>query len=284
MQQDSANHSRPEWAQGLLYDLLAGQGALAILLAAGWSALAAFARDSEASTILDEHLHQALEQLREEITRSVEAGNFLLDLARQLLPVDRLAPPFAASFAYFPAHPYPNIGPLQKEQANLEALQRTLDGYQTAALNYTRALSELYEAVLSEYRQELADGVLPESTARSTRELYDHWLEVAERTYERFLHSETYPQAISDLLNAWADLRLALQPVLDELLAYLGLPTRREVEDTQRHLDRLRRQQRADTIRLQCEVTALRNELAALRDTILGPPPPTSRSGKDGRR
>ncbi|EAR22526.1 poly(R)-hydroxyalkanoic acid synthase subunit PhaE [Nitrococcus mobilis] len=282
IQQDSANHSRPEWTQGLLYDLLAGQRALAILLAAGWSVLTAPARDSETNTVLDAQLNQVLAQLREEIARSVEFVNFLLDLARQPLPIDRLAQPFSANFAHFPMHLYPNLGPLQKQQANLEALQRTLDGYQTAALRYTQELSELFEAVLSEYRQELADGVPSESTARSTRELYDHWLEVAERTYERFLRSETYPQAISDLLNAWTDLRLALQPALDELLSYLGLPTQRALEDTQRHLDRLRRQQRADTRRLQREVTALRNELAALRDAAPGPPT-TTRSDKDDR-
>ncbi len=279
MQKDSANHSRPEEIQGLLCDLLKGQGALAILLAAGWSALAAFARDGEAATALGEHLNQALEQLHEEVARSVESVNVLLDLARQLLSIDRLAHPFA----HFAAHCYPCIGPLQKEQTNLEALQRTLDGYQTAALRYTQELGELYQATLSEYQQELTRRAPLERTTRSTRELYDHWLEVAERTYERFLHSETYPQAISALLNAWADLRLALQTVLDELFAYMGLPTRHAVEDTQRHLDRLRRQQRIDTIRLQHEITALRKELAALRATTTGPPQTTSRPDRDKR-
>jgi hypothetical protein len=270
------------WAEALRRDLLGDvrPQALAILLAAGWSALAAFSRDSEKSMLLGEHLHESMAHLREEITRPVEVMGSLLDLARQLLLSNQLLQPFLGTFPHLPPRLHPSLGPLQKEQANLDALAQALNDYQTAALRYTHELGELFEAVLSEYQQELSAGVQPESLSWTAHERHDHWLEVAERTYERFLGSEAYTQAVGALMNAWAGLRLALRPVVDELLLHMGLPTGRDVDDMQVHLDRLRRQQRADTARLKREITALRDELAALRGAVPDPPlTPRSRRG-----
>lgn len=277
MQQDNADHSGTLWPHGSPYELLGdeGQRAVATLLAAGWSVLASFAADSEGTAGLRQHLDQALARLREEVTRPPAVIDSLLGLARQLLSADRLLPPLPAGFMQSPGAPFPKLGPLQKEQAHCEALRQALDDYRSAGVRYTQKLSELFEAALSEYQQELGVGTQDRSAASGGRELHDRWIRVAERTYERFLDSEEYTQAIGSVMNAWAELRLALQPVLDELLQHLGLPSRRDVEDTQLHLDQLRREQRADSKRLQREVRALRHELAALR----GHTPASPRSG-----
>ena len=282
MQQNNENHAGTIWTQGSPYALIGveGQRALAILLAAGWSVLASFGAEA---TGLTQHLHQALERLREEISRSPEAIDSLLGLARQLLPTDRLAPPFPPGFAQVPGPLYPNLGPLQKEQAHLEALRHALDEYRAAAVCYTQKLSELFEAASSEYQQELTGDPQSGAGAWSTREMHDRWIEVAERTYERFLGSEEYTRAIGGLMNAWAELRLALQPVVDELLRHLGLPSRRDLEDTQLHLDRLRREQRADTKRVQRELRALRHELAVLRGDAPTRQPPRPGTRRDDR-
>lgn len=276
MQQDNADHSETLWPHGSPYGLIGdeGQRAVATLLAAGWPVLASFAADTEGVAGLRQHLNQALERLREEIARAPAVIDSLLGLASQLLSADRLLPPLPPGFMQSPGALYPRLGPLQKEQARWEALRETLNDYRTAVVRYTQRLSELFEAALGEYQQELAVGTPDRSAALGARELHDRWIQVAERTYERFLHSEEYTQAIAGLMNAWAELRLALQPVLDELLQHLGLPSRHDVEDTQLHLDQLRREQRADSKRLQREVRALRHELAELR----GQTPPTPRS------
>lgn len=268
MQQNNEYHAGLAWAQGLQRGLLGNEGplALAVLLTAGWSALATLVRDSEESTSLDQDLRESMARVREEFMRPVEIIDSLLDLARQLLLSDRLAQTLPAGFAQVPPRLHPNLGPLQKEQASLDALQQALSDYQAAAVRYAQELSKLFEAALSEYQQELSAGVRPKPTPQPlTREPHDRWIQIAERTYERFLRSEEHTRVIGGLMNTWVDLQLALRPVVDEVLLHMGLPSRRAVDDVQMHLDRLRRQQRADSMRLQREITALRDELAAWR-------------------
>lgn len=265
MQQDSADDGWLAWAQGLPSGLWSNDGpqALAVLLTAGWSALATLARESEESAVLGQQLHESMERLREEITRPVEISESLLDWARHLLLSGRLLQPLPANFDRVSPQVYPCLGPLQKEQANLDALQRALEDYRAAALHYAHALSELAEAALNEYQRELSACARTEAIARTTRERHDRWIRVAERTYERFLGLEDHTRAIGGLMNAWADLQLALRPVVDGVLRHTGLPSRRDLDDIQRHLDRLRRQQQADITRLERELTTLRNELDA---------------------
>lgn len=274
MQQNNEYHAGLAWAQGLQRSLLGNEGplALAVLLTAGWSALATLVRDGEESTSLGQDLRESMARVREEFMRPVEIIDSLLDLARQLLLSDRLAQALPASFAQVPPRLHPNLGPLQKERASLDALQQALSDYQAAAVRYAQELSKLFEAALSEYQQELSAGVPPKPTPQLlTRELHDRWIQIAERTYERFLGSAEHTRVIGGLMNTWADLQLALRPVVDEVLLHMGLPNRRAVDDVQMHLDRLRRQQRADSMRLQREITALRDELAAWRGDPPGP-------------
>ncbi|MDN5850560.1 MAG: hypothetical protein L0H63_13140 [Nitrococcus sp.] len=281
IQQESGNQAGLAWAQSLQRALLENAGpqqALAILMSAGWSALAALARGSDESAALIRELHESIERLREEVTRPVDVIESLLGLARHLLLSDQLVPPFLASL---PSQMHPNLGPLQKQQANLDALQQALSDYHTAALHYAHEIGELFEAVVSECQRELSAAVQPEPSAQAETEQHDRCIQVAERTYERFLGSEAYTQAIAALINAWADLRLALRPIVDEILLQIGLPNRHEVDDIELHLDRLQRQQRSDTIRLQREITALRDEIATLRRDGPGPAQkPRSRRGK----
>ena len=260
MQQDSRDDAGlASWAQGLLSSLWGDEGpqALAVLLTAGWSALAALAREGEESVVLGRQLCESMERLREELTRPVETGESLLGWARHLLLAGRLLQPLPADFGRAA------LGPLQKEQAHLDALQQALKDYQAAALHYAHALSELAEAALSEYQRELSACARAESIARTPREQHDLWIQVAERTYERFLGLEDHTRAIGGLMNAWAGLQLALRPVVDAVLRHMGLPSRRDMDDIQWHLDRLRRQQQVDITRLERELTALRKKLGA---------------------
>ncbi|HET8700790.1 MAG TPA: poly(R)-hydroxyalkanoic acid synthase subunit PhaE, partial [Nitrococcus sp.] len=270
---DNGESAQAAWAQGWYRGLLSDQGpqALAIWLAAGWSALAALASGENAA--LDQPLRESIAQLRAELAREIsrpaEVIDTLLGLARQLLLPAWAAP---AWLARIPPPLHPHLGPLQKEQANLDALQQVLSDYQAAALHYANALSELFEATLAEYRQELSAGALPKPTPQTMRVLHDRWVQIAEHAYERFLVGEEHTQAIGRLLNAWVDLQLALRPVADEILRHMGLPSRRDMDDVQGHLDRLQRQQRAAITQLQREITALRDELAAWHGEAPCPP------------
>lgn len=275
MPQDDGQQAWLAWVQGLHRSVLADEGpqALTVLLTAGWSALTALDHGSEESAALSQQLRESIARVREELTRPVEVIEALLDLVRQLLLSDWAAQPSPASFAQTPPRLHPTLGPLQQEQAGLDTLQRALSDYQAIALRYAQALSELFETALSEYQRELSASVQPEPSSRATtRERHDRWIQIAERTYERFLNSDEHTQVIGGLMNAWVDLQLAVRPVMDGILPHMGLPSRRDVDDVQLHLDRLRRQQRADIARLQHEITVLRAELAAWRDDPPDPP------------
>ncbi|MDN5870316.1 MAG: hypothetical protein L0H73_06300 [Nitrococcus sp.] len=282
MQQESETQAGLAWAQSLqraLFGNGAARQALAILMAPGWSTLAALAQGNEQSVALTRELRESIERLREEVTRPAEVIESLLGLARHLLLSDPLTLAFPASL---PSQMHPSLGPLQKQHAHLDALQQALSDYHTTALNYAHELGELFEAALSECQRELSAGVQPEPSAQAERERHDRWMQVAERSYERFLGSETYTQALGALINAWADVRLALRPIVDEVLVQFGLPSGREVDDIALHLDRLRHQQRVDITRLQHEITSLRAEIATLRRD--GPGQPRKARSRRGNR
>lgn len=272
-QRDSEHHDQASWAHRVHAAPLGDEGprALAILLTAGWSALATLAQSNEDSAILGRHLEESLGRLREEITRFVELIESLLDWARHWLLSDWLLQSPAAHFAH---HPYlnPILGPLQKEQTNLDTLQRALTDYETAAWHHVHKLGELFEAALNEYQWERSADVPLETGARTARELNDRWIQIAERTYERFLSSEDHARSIAGLINAWTELQLALRPIVDEVLRHMGLPSRRDTDATQAYLERLRRQQRSERARLEREIAALWEELAAVRGDASEPP------------
>lgn len=111
----------------------------------------------------------------------------------------------------------------------------------------------------------------------SLRLLYQLWLTAAESAYEEVLASEEFAKATGRLTNAWSELLLILQEDLDRMLRSTGLPTRRELTETQAQIHELRREQRRRERELRADLDALRAQLdaAGLRPQ---PAAPTSRA------
>lgn len=105
----------------------------------------------------------------------------------------------------------------------------------------------------------------------SLRQLYQLWLTAAESAYEEVLASEEFAQATGRLTNAWSELLLILQEDLDGMLRSTGLPTRRELTETQAQIHELRREQRRRERELRADLDALRARLDAAE---LQPSPP----------
>lgn len=99
----------------------------------------------------------------------------------------------------------------------------------------------------------------------SLRQIYQHWLNSAEAAYEDMLASEAFAEAAGRLTNAWSEILLIMQQDLDRLFESAGMPTRRELVETQAQLQELRRQQRARDRQQQADIAALRAELDKLR-------------------
>ncbi|HEX5514971.1 MAG TPA: poly(R)-hydroxyalkanoic acid synthase subunit PhaE [Gammaproteobacteria bacterium] len=121
--------------------------------------------------------------------------------------------------------------------------------------------------------QQAADGAVerfatmlrsPRQEQQNARQLYQDWLEAAETAYEEILDSEDFAAATGRLTNAWSELLLVLQDNLDGALSAAGLPTRRELSETQAQLHELRQQQRTRERQFRAELDALREHVANL--------------------
>lgn len=144
-------------------------------------------------------------------------------------------------------------------QVRVEALAEELNAARDAYLQLLQDAAELavvrFEARLHALPPEQLDA----------RQLYQHWLEAAESAYEEIMASEAFASATGRLTNAWSELLLLLQDNLDGVLASAGLPTRRELTETQAQLHELRQQQRQRERQLRAEISALQAGLAELQ-------------------
>lgn len=169
----------------------------------------------------------------------------------------------------------PALGPLQHKQQQLEAASRALAQLRESQQDYLALLREITDGAIDELRARLggADGEL------SSREFYELWLAAGETAYERVLTSERYAQAMGRLSNHSSHAMQQLQGMFEDVLGSLNLPTRAELQSTQKRLHEMRRRQRAtrqesrELATLRAELDALREEVAALKAATAGAEP-----------
>jgi hypothetical protein len=73
-------------------------------------------------------------------------------------------------------------------------------------------------------------------SATALRRVYDLWIDCAEDAYGRTAHSETFCNALADLVNAGSQLRSELQAGTEQWAKVLDLPTRSEINSLARRL------------------------------------------------
>ena len=153
----------------------------------------------------------------------------------------------------------PHLGPWQHHQARLEALDTAFENYQQALAAYLDEIGAIAERSIDALEETLVHD--SEINRANPRAMYDQWCRLAEQEYERHISSDQYAAALSAVTNSWSELQLAAQPLIDDCLDALGMPSRRRLDETQAALERLRRQHKADT-------QALRERLAALESRL----------------
>ncbi|MEM7497748.1 MAG: poly(R)-hydroxyalkanoic acid synthase subunit PhaE [Pseudomonadota bacterium] len=121
------------------------------------------------------------------------------------------------------------------------------------AEGWLRAFRRFAESLAADDGAPEPPGPLAEATG-STAEARDaaawdrlvaHWRRAADAEMARLQTSETYLAAQRDLLDAGLALRARLRARAERMAAFLGLPTRAELDDVHAELHALRREMRA---------------------------------------
>jgi len=76
----------------------------------------------------------------------------------------------------------------------------------------------------------------PEKPPEDFKEYYKKWLKILEGHYMTLFQSAEYTRTLTHTLHALEDFTTAKQELLDEAMAALGLPSRREMDDLYREI------------------------------------------------
>jgi hypothetical protein len=228
------------------------------LTQAVWSSLAE--QLDEDPEELGERLRQGVNEWRHTLHQELPSATWLTNAFLSLTRVPTPHAPGGSDTGSMPGMPW--LGPMQHQQAKLEAAAQALESYQEALAAYLDELTEIAHRSVDALEQALVDDARVDR--KDARAIFDLWCQLAEQSYEEQLKSDRYAEALSGLANRWSELKLALQPLIDDWLDTLGMPSRRQVDETQAALDRLRRQHKAET-------RALRERLAAVEARLAEP-------------
>lgn len=209
---------------------------------------------------------EALERAREQPTPLTSLLELLTAAAKQLQILQASMTDGTLSPLPFSLPP---LGPAQAQQQRLQAAAAALQEFSLAQQEHIALLTRLAEQTLAAVGERMQG--LPAGTG--WRAMHMAALEAAEEAHERFLASDDYARSLGRVTNAGGAVMRACQTVIEDILKHFNLPTREDIESTQRRLHDIRRRQFAlaeefdpDEIRqLKDEVRALRRELDELR-------------------
>lgn len=141
---------------------------------------------------------------------------------------------------------YP-LGPAREQQAAWQELARVAAEYQALAGQLAQAFAAVVKAALEEVPQEVErraasatqGGHAGHNDQGGFRELYELWIDVAEREFAKLARDETFVRLQAELNNAHTRLRRAQQRIVEYALKQLDLPTRAELNSVHLRLREL---------------------------------------------
>lgn len=212
-----------------------------------------------------ERLHTAARAWHRDWCAGLPAVDDLLAITQRMMELRQFGTPWLAAMATAPDSPWPRLGPLQEQQGQVEELLAAAADYRSALLRHGDQLAGLIEQCITDLRKALQDSPAASPPA-SPEDLLALWTEIASRRHDQALRNDDFGRGLAEVTNAWSRLRLAAQKLLDPGLESLGLPSRRQVMDTQVHLDRLRRRHGQDIRRLESRLERLEEALRTADD------------------
>jgi hypothetical protein len=184
---------------------------------------------------------------------AAEAARIFSDFLRDQ-SIDFFQPPWSAKFGSGlgstvpPAAMFdmPALGLTREHQQRwrraADAGRRIADAQRRLQYLWSRALREAAEA----FAARLAPPQQTTMSAEALRSLYDSWIECAEEAYLRIAHSDSFCNALADLVNASSQWRAEFQASIEHWAKSFDLPTRSELNSLIQRLKSLDEQLAAE--------------------------------------
>lgn len=138
---------------------------------------------------------------------------------------------------------------LTAAQAEFQALQQELQGV------WSRVQADALGMVEQMIRERQSDTGTGEGI-NNYRELYDLWVDCAEKVFAQVAHSDAYAKLQAQVGNAAIKLRAGQQAMIERHLKYFDLPTRSELNTVHKQMRELR--ERVATLEAQLAAQAER--------------------------
>jgi hypothetical protein len=123
----------------------------------------------------------------------------------------------------------PGIGPAREQQESLERLAALAARVMQAQAQLATQWGQVVGNALRDLGQKLAPQLEGGKLPASLREVYDLWVDTAEKAYAGTAQGNAFTQAQSELANALSQLRIAQRDWLEEWGRAFDLPTRAEL-------------------------------------------------------
>ena len=159
----------------------------------------------------------------------------------------------------------PAFGLNREKQERLQRLSELSLRHAQANQAYNSLLAQAGQRGFEYFENKLADHSEPGRQIESLRALYDLWIDAAEQAYAEVAMSPEFRRAYADMVNTQSELRSAAQREVEDQVAGLGLPTRRELDGTHQ------------------KIKALSTELRQLKQRLAALEAHTSETGAKGK-
>lgn len=171
---------------------------------------------------------------------------------------------------------WPALGLAAANEQDWHALQESLPAARSAWECYTRTLLAMMIDALARWKNGLEEMDGPPADAEQLRE---HWLNALEDAWQAMIEDPEHARRLLEFNMAMDRVRTCGARVADGMFRAFGIPTREDLQGTQRRLQEVRRKLRAsdtatELAMLREDVKALQAEMAALRGR---PDPATGR-------
>ncbi|HAZ60181.1 MAG TPA: hypothetical protein DCY89_01250 [Gammaproteobacteria bacterium] len=163
----------------------------------------------------------------------------------------------------------PAVGYSRETQEQMQrALQLHL-AHQHAVNRFSMAMSQLTSESMDLLLKKLIETGEKGETISSLRGLYDLWVDSSEEVFARFALTDEYSRLYAEVVNTLMAFRVHAQAMVDDTLARMNLPTRRELNTQYERFHALRNQVVELGRRLSPEPSPAGDDEAARRIALL---------------